>query len=91
MTMRARQAGFPAEEFVARRERIFEAIGGQGHALLQGIAAPRGYAALRQTNEFFYCCGLEAAQSYLLMDGQVTYFYRHQRGVRIKCPQRSYP
>jgi Xaa-Pro aminopeptidase len=60
---------FPAEEFVARRERIFDAIGGEGCALLQSAPAPRGYVAFRQTNEFFYCCGLETPQSYLLMNG----------------------
>jgi hypothetical protein len=36
-----RQADFPPEEFIARRERICDAIG-EAHALLQG--APRGPA-----------------------------------------------
>jgi len=38
-----RQADFPPEEFIARRERIFDAIG-EAHALLQGAPAPRGPA-----------------------------------------------
>jgi Xaa-Pro aminopeptidase len=63
------QTDFPAEEFAARRERIFDAIGGDAYALLQGAPAPRGYVVFRQTNAFFYCCGLETPQAYLLMDG----------------------
>ena len=76
------QADFPAEEFVARRERIFDAIGGEGYALLQSAPAPRGYVAFRQTNEFFYCCGLETPQSYLLMNGseRKTTLYLARRG-----------
>jgi Xaa-Pro aminopeptidase len=63
------QADFPAEEFAARRRKIFDAIGDEAHALLQGAPAPRGYVVFRQTNEFFYCCGLETPQAYLLMNG----------------------
>lgn len=59
---------FPPEEFIARREKICDAIG-EAHALLQGAPAPRGYVVFRQTNEFFYCCGLETPQAYLLLDG----------------------
>ena len=25
------------------------------------------------------------------MDGQITYFYRHKRGVGHSCPRRAYP
>jgi len=63
------QVDFPAEEFIARRERILDAIGSEAHALLQGAPAPRGYVVFRQFNEFFYCCGLATPQAYLLMDG----------------------
>lgn len=51
---------FSAEEFITRREKICDAIRSEAHALLQGAPAPRGYVVFRQTNEFFYCCGLEA-------------------------------
>ncbi|MFN2270868.1 MAG: aminopeptidase P N-terminal domain-containing protein [Anaerolineae bacterium] len=63
------QTDFPAEEFAARREKIFDAIEGDAHALLQSAPAPRGYVVFRQTNAFFYCCGLETPQAYLLMNG----------------------
>jgi len=73
---------FPAEEFVARREKIFDAIGSEGQALLQSAPALRGYVVFRQTNEFFYCCGLETPQSYLLMNSaeRKTALYLPQRG-----------
>jgi Xaa-Pro aminopeptidase len=73
---------FPAEEFAARREKIFDAIGGEGYALLQSAPAPRGYEVFRQTNEFFYCCGLETPQSYLLMNSaeRKTALYLVPRG-----------
>ena len=61
---------FPAEEFVERRRRLYDAIGSDACALLQGAPAPRGYVVFRQTNEFFYCCGLATPQSYLLLDGR---------------------
>jgi Xaa-Pro aminopeptidase len=60
---------FPAEEFTTRRERVFDAIGQEAYALIQGAPAPGGYVIFRQSNEFFYFCGLETPQAYLLMDG----------------------
>jgi Xaa-Pro aminopeptidase len=76
------QPDFPAEEFVARREKVFDAIGSEGYVLLQSAPAPRGYVVFRQTNEFFYCCGLETPQSYLLMNGseRKTTLYLAPRG-----------
>ncbi|MCX7683359.1 MAG: aminopeptidase P N-terminal domain-containing protein [Anaerolineae bacterium] len=74
-------ADFPAEEFIARRERIFDAIGA-AYALLQGAPAPRGYVVFRQTNEFFYCCGLETPQAYLLLNGA-------ERRATLYLPERG--
>jgi Xaa-Pro aminopeptidase len=76
------QTDFPTEEFVARRERIFDAIGGEACALLQSAPAPRGYVVFRQTNEFFYCCGLETPHAYLLLNGveRKSTLYLPQRG-----------
>ncbi len=76
------RADFPPEEFIARRERIFEAIGSGACALLQGAPAPRGYVAFRQTNEFFYCCGLETPHAYLLLNGA-------QRRSTLYLPERG--
>ena len=63
------QVDFQAEEFAARRERMLDAVGSEGYALLQSAPAVRGYVDFRQSNEFFYCCGLETPHSYLLIGG----------------------
>jgi Xaa-Pro aminopeptidase len=34
------------------------------------VGPPRGFVPLRQSNEFSYLCGLQTAQSYLLLDGR---------------------
>ena len=60
---------FPAEEFTARRARVFDAIGPEACALIQGGGPVRGFEVFRQTNEFFYLCGVETPQAYLLLDG----------------------
>jgi Xaa-Pro aminopeptidase len=78
------QAGgaFPTQEFLARRERIMDAIGPDAHALLQGAPPPRGYVRFRQTNSFYYCSGLETPQAYLLTDGRArtSALYLPRRG-----------
>lgn len=64
------QSDFTPEEFAARRERIFDVIGPDSVALLQGAPAVRGFQVFRQSSEFYYCCGLEAPRAYLLLDGR---------------------
>lgn len=64
------QQDFPAEEFAERRERVFEAIGEDACALLQGAPEPRGFALFRQSNEFYYLSGLETSRALLLLDGR---------------------
>lgn len=63
------QTDFPPDEFMSRRERILDVIGPSAHALLQGAPPVRAFQIFRQSNEFYYCCGLEAPQAYLLMSG----------------------
>jgi Xaa-Pro aminopeptidase len=60
---------FPPEEFAARRAKVYEAIGPNGLALLQGTGAPDGYTRFRQNNEFYYLSGVETPHAYLLLDG----------------------
>lgn len=62
------QTHFPVQEFADRRAKIFDAIGG-GFALLQGAGPVRGFETFRQTNEFYYCCGVDVPQAHLLLDG----------------------
>ncbi len=60
---------FPAEEFAARRAKVYDTIGAEGIALVQGAAAPEGYLRFRQANDFYYLCGVEVPHAYLLLDG----------------------
>ena len=60
---------FPPAEFAQRREAVYDAIGPQGIAVVQGAPSPPGYTRFRQSNEFYYLCGVETPHAYLLMDG----------------------
>jgi Xaa-Pro aminopeptidase len=60
---------FPPAEFAQRREAVYDAIGSSGIALVQGAPSPAGYVRFRQSNEFYYLCGVETPHAYLLMDG----------------------
>jgi len=60
------QEGFPLvatdfspEEFAARRGSIYDAIGKDGVAVLQGAPSPPGYTRFRQSNDFYYLSGVE--------------------------------
>jgi Xaa-Pro aminopeptidase len=63
------QTDFPPDEFAARRAAVFDAIGAGASALLQGAPPVRGFDVFRQTNEFYYCCGVEVPQACLLLSG----------------------
>lgn len=75
------QQDFPPEEFAGRRARICDAIGEGAWALLQGAPAPAAYQAFRQHNEFYYCCGVEVPQAFLLFGGP-------ERETRLYLPGR---
>ncbi|MFN0108728.1 MAG: aminopeptidase P N-terminal domain-containing protein [Blastocatellia bacterium] len=76
---------FPPEEFAARRAEVFKAIGETGLALLQGAPSPAGYTRFRQSNEFYYLCGIEVPHAYLLLDGALkttTIYLPHRNESR---------
>ena len=80
---------FPPEEFAARRAKVYDAIGAEGIALVQGAPAPEGYLRFRQSNDFYYLCGVEVPHAYLLLDGasrRATLFlpHRNERRERIR-------
>jgi Xaa-Pro aminopeptidase len=64
------QADFPPEEFKARWEVLFNKIGNQAVAVVQGAPRTNGFLFPRQTNEFYYLSGIETPGSYLLLDGR---------------------
>ena len=75
------QSDFPPEEFRERRAKILEAIGAGAHAVLQGAAPERGFEIFRQSNDFYYCCGIEVPQAYLLLSGS-------DRSAKLYLPHR---
>jgi Xaa-Pro aminopeptidase len=59
----------PKEEFAARRARLMEQIG-DGVAIIQGAADSPAYVKFRQSNQFFYLCGVEVPRAILVIDGR---------------------
>jgi Xaa-Pro aminopeptidase len=64
------QSDFPPDEFKARWSRVFDAIGPDAVAVLQGVSLTNGYTMPRQHNTFYYLCGIETPGAYLLLDGK---------------------
>src|SRR5262245_32443721 len=60
---------FPADEFAARRAKIFDAIG-DGVAALQGTTERPGEQPLRQNNQFFYLTGVVEPRALVWLDGR---------------------
>jgi Xaa-Pro aminopeptidase len=73
---------FQPKEFAARRSKIYDSIGEGGLALVQGAPSPAGYVRFRQTNEFYYLCGIESPHAYLLLNGA-------QRTATLYVPHRN--
>ena len=66
------QTDFPPEEFQARWAKVFDAIGAEAVAVVQGAPLTNGFTFPRQSNEFYYLCGIETPGSYLVLDGRVA-------------------
>ena len=64
------QTDFTISEFEARRSKIFKKIGDNSIALIQGGASIAGFKVFRQTNTFYYLCGIEEGHAYLLLNGK---------------------
>jgi Xaa-Pro aminopeptidase len=60
---------FPSDEYAARRGRVMSAIG-DGVAVLQGTTERPGEQPLRQSNQFFYLCGVVEPRAILVIDGK---------------------
>ncbi len=78
------QADFSPSEFKERRDRVFEKIGNNAMALVQGAQGVDGFKVFRQTNEFYYLCGVETPHAYLLLDGR-------NRKTTLYLPHRDEP
>lgn len=72
---------FSKEEYAARRNQIFDAIGNNAIAVIQGATGRAGFTVFRQANTFYYLSGLEAEHAYLLLNGrnrQTTLYLPHR-------------
>lgn len=76
------QPYFPPEEFKARWQKLFDRIGDKAVAIVTGAPQTNGFIFPRQSNEFFYLCGIETPHAYLLLDGQT-------RKVTLLLPPRN--
>lgn len=83
------QKDFPPEEFRARWNRIFDAIGPDAVAVLQGAPMTEGFSMPRQYSEFYYLCGVETPHSYLLLDGRsrTATLYLPPRNPRLESAE----
>lgn len=64
------QTDFSKDDFGLRRTKIYEAIGSNAIALIQGSSGIPGFSVFRQSNTFYYLTGLETAHAYLLLNGK---------------------
>ncbi len=76
------QTDFPPEEFRARWSSVFERIGSEAVAVAQGAPLTDGFQLPRQSNTFYYLCGIETPGAYLLLDGRT-------RRVTLYLPSRN--
>src|SRR5215203_851479 len=66
---RAFTTDFTRQEFAARRATVYDAIGRDAVALMQGLPSVHSSAVFRQSNEFYYITGVVAPQALVLLDG----------------------
>jgi Xaa-Pro aminopeptidase len=83
------QTDFPAEEFKARHTKVFEQIGAQAVAVVQGVSQTEGYTLPRQHNTFYYLCGIETPGAYLQLDGRTktVTLYLPPRNARLEAAE----
>lgn len=63
------QIDFSKEDFEQRRSLVFDKIGNNAIALLQGSSGDANFGIFRQSNNFYYLCGIESPHAFLLLNG----------------------
>lgn len=83
------QTDFPAEEFRGRHAKLFEQIGTNAVAVIQGMPQTEGYTLPRQHNTFYYLSGIETPGAYLLLDGRTkkVTLYLPNRNPRLEAAE----
>mgnify|MGYP001626171715 CR=1 FL=1 len=74
---------FPKEEFILRRKKVLEAIEPNSVVILPGKIQTEAFVPFRQAKDFYYLCGLEVPNSFLLLDG------RNKRSI-LYLPRREH-
>lgn len=78
------QTHFTPGEFSNRRAKVFDRIGSNALAILQSGRPPGYLEQFRQSNEFYYLCGVEVPHAHLLLDGRsrktILYLPGHDPG-----------
>ncbi len=76
------QTDFPPAEFAARRAKVFDVIGPDAIAVLQGEEPTGASDPFRQNNDFYYLCGIAEPRLHLLLNGadRTTTLYLARRG-----------
>lgn len=79
------QTDFPPLEFERRREQLCQQIG-SAKAVIAGGRATGAFDLFRQTNEFYYLCGVEVPHAYLMIDGKMrwTTLYLPRRDAKLE-------
>jgi Xaa-Pro aminopeptidase len=78
------QSDFMAEDFQARREKVYDVIG-DNIAIIQGAEDVQGSVVFRQSNTFYYLSGLVIPTAYMLIDGQrrkTTLYLTHRDPIQ---------
>ena len=75
------QTDFSKQDLAERRAKIFENIGKNAIAIVQGAKGTGDFNVFRQSNEFYYLSGIETPHAYLMLDGrnQTTTLYLAHR------------
>lgn len=83
------QTDFSAEEFKTRHAAVFEKIGGNAVAVVQGVHQTEGFTLPRQHNTFYYLSGIETPGAYLLLDGRskTVTIYLPARNPRLEAAE----
>jgi Xaa-Pro aminopeptidase len=83
------QTDFPADEFKARHAKVFEQIGANAVAVVQGVSQTEGYTLPRQHNTFYYLSGIETPGAYVLLDGRTktVTIYLPPRNARLEAAE----
>ncbi|HSC29599.1 MAG TPA: Xaa-Pro aminopeptidase [Vicinamibacterales bacterium] len=83
------QTDFPPEEFRARHTKVFDQIGANAVAVVQGMPQTAGFTFPRQHNTFYYLSGIETPGAYLLLDGRTktVTIYLPARNPRLEAAE----